>query len=139
MKRYVKSAVMSISDEDPNTKYDLAGEPDPDILRTLSEDSDDWVVGRVALNPNTPRQLLTKLSNHHNWGVRYGIAQNTATPIRTLRKLSKDKQYQVRRAVALNPSTPREVVECIAYYDPDGDVRESAFYALGWSRIRGIP
>ena len=48
MKRYVKSAVMSISDEDPNTKYDLAGDADPDILRTLSEDSDDWVVSRVA-------------------------------------------------------------------------------------------
>ena len=86
MKRYIKSAIVPISDEDSNIRKEIAKSTSGDDLTVdqLSSDKDRKVREQLAKNPNTP--------------------------IDTLRKLSTDKSYKVRTAVAKNPNTPSELL-----------------------------
>ena len=55
MKRYIKSAIQSISDADIYTKISVAADPDtpPEILKELSSDTNMIVRYLVSKNPNT--------------------------------------------------------------------------------------
>jgi len=63
---------------------------------------------RMADNPNTPIEVLEKLSKDENEYVRYAIASNPNTPIEVLKRLSKDRSRFVRSNVANNPSYKRD-------------------------------
>lgn len=68
MKRYIKSAIQSISDADIYTKISAAADPDtpPEILKELSSDSNTLVRYLVSVNPNTPEGTTTKISSLEN-------------------------------------------------------------------------
>ena len=84
------------------------------ILTILSTDENDenWAIRcRVADNPNTPKETLTKLSTDKDWWIRRKVANNTNTPKRALYKLSVDKNYAIRICVANNPNAPKKVLK----------------------------
>ena len=86
----------------------------------------DWCVRRnVAMNPNTPADVLTELAKDSHWAVRVSVACNPNTPADVLTKLTKDSDCDVRRYAAGNPNTPVDVLTELAK-DSDWYVRLSA-------------
>ena len=76
----------------------------------------------VAGNPNTPRQVLTRLATDEEPAIRRCVAVNPKTPIDVLRRLATDDSGEVRLAIAENPYVPTDVLICLAT-DLDVDVR----------------
>ena len=80
----------------------------PQNLDNENDDSNNIIY--TALNPNTPVDILEKLSADEDSLIRYGVAGNPNTPVDILEKLSADKDSYVRQAIALNPNTPVNVL-----------------------------
>ena len=117
MKRYIKSAVSPLSNEDPGARQEVAKASDRslDEQMILVKDSnqpviDYGVVVNVARNPNTPIYVLEKLIDHDNTLVRKSIACRKDIPIDMLIKLSDDDNNTVRWVVASNPNTPVNLI-----------------------------
>ena len=62
MKKYIKSAIQSISEADIYTKISVAGDPNtpPEVLSDLSSDPNILVRYLVSKNPNTPEGTTTE-------------------------------------------------------------------------------
>jgi len=76
----------------------------------------------VAGNPNTPKEVLAKLSTDVLENIRRRVAENPRTPVATLVQLACDPHIDVRLSVAENPNTPPEVLERLSQ-DENVDVR----------------
>lgn len=76
----------------------------------------------VAGNPNTPKEVLTKLACDSLENVRRRVAENPRTPVDVLKQLVFDESADVRLSVAENPNAPVEVIEDLAR-DENADVR----------------
>jgi hypothetical protein len=69
----------------------------------------------IAVDPNTPVQILEELANNLNQIVRCGIAMNPSTPINYLYALSNDTFYKnVRSFVAVNANLNIEIIQRLA-------------------------
>ena len=77
---------------------------DPDILNKLSQDKDYGVRFYVAYNPATKTETLDVLSRDKDSDVRYWVAVNRNTKPETLDVLSRDKNPYIRYRVAANPN-----------------------------------
>lgn len=96
-----------------------------EILIILSEDEceeNDYIKAKVAENPNTPKEILTKLSKYPWYVVKGWVAGNINTPKEVLIELSKNKEWYIRCRVAKNPSTPLEILKILSK-DKHGNVR----------------
>jgi hypothetical protein len=69
---------------------------DQDLLRKLSQDSDSGVRMWVACNPMTPEPVLRKLAEDPAVFVRRGVAQNSCAPVPLLVRLHDDPDLTVR-------------------------------------------
>lgn len=96
-----------------------------DVLTKLSTDSFTSVREHVAGNPNTPANVLTRMSTDFNSFVRWDVAMNPSAPADVLIELSTDSDSDVRCAVAYNPNTPLNVVMELAN-DKDSYIRRRA-------------
>jgi hypothetical protein len=65
-------------------------------LRIYRQDRNWEVRNAVAKNPNTPLDVLEKLSKDTAWGVRCNTAAHPNVSLRILSKLLEDAKYQVR-------------------------------------------
>ncbi len=91
--------------------------------QALSTDLDILQVRRVvAGNPNTPRQVLTRLSMDESASIRRAVAINPKTPVEVLERLASDQVSEVRLAVAENPNAPENVLISLSA-DESVDVR----------------
>ena len=77
----------------------------------LSNNEDFEVRERVAMNPNTPPEILNKLSKDKDWEVRESVAMNPNTSSETLDELSEDEEWTIRNLVASNPNTSKETLD----------------------------
>jgi hypothetical protein len=78
---------------------------DPEELRILADNSQWYIRRTVALNLNTPTDILELLATDENYIVRYRVAENKNTPIETLQLLATDENYVVRYYVGRNPNS----------------------------------
>ena len=69
-------------------------------------------IKELARNPNTPKEVLAKLAEGEDEGVRATVAGNPNASRHTLAKLAKDP-YSLA-AVAENPNTPRHILAKLA-------------------------
>ena len=71
----------------------------PKTLAWMADTVDnDYVLSGVAGNRNTSPETLTKLASNQNYSLRQRVALNPNTPVEVLKKLAtKDKSVQVRR------------------------------------------
>ena len=89
----------------------------------METDSEIMQVRRVvAGNPNTPKQVLTRLAEDTNEAIRRAVAENPKTPVEMLKQLAFDNHPEVRLAVAENSHTPKETLSLLAN-DENADVR----------------
>lgn len=84
-----------------------------EILEMLSEDASITVRECVAKNPNTPLDILKKLSE--NDITRASVALNESIPFSYLEELSKDSNSEVRYSVASNVKTPCSILFVLAH------------------------
>ena len=69
-----------------------------EIQLALGSLSDDMKL-ELANNPNTPKEVLKKLSTDEDWYVRWNVVRNPNTPKEVLIKLSTDEDSWIRRKV----------------------------------------
>ena len=112
MKRYIKSAIIPVIEEDMETKMYIAKNSDnPDTLRELYEwakNRSGFVTATILSNPNAPQDILSNDSFLSNKELRYVLASNPNTPISMLRKLSEYPDTHAR--LSQNPSIPEDVM-----------------------------
>jgi hypothetical protein len=92
----------------------VSTEPAPKSPAALAQDAfrADLLVRRAAIvHPNTPREVLVRVSSVRDWTLRAALAENPALPLELLETLSKDPRYEVRRAVARHPALPWSLLE----------------------------
>ena len=118
MKRYVKSAVINISDEDISIQEEMCRNPSTDsfTLQQLSNSDSPSIRSKVAAHPNTDKETLIKLSQDNYGFVRDDVAGNPNTPVEVLRELAEDYDRQVQIAVAKNPNIPADLIDYFAYH-----------------------
>jgi hypothetical protein len=86
---------------------------------------DVWFRKAIALNPNTPINILKELSVDNNkiikqlakeqeYYVILGLAGNPKTPQKLLGLLAKNESPEIRSAIARNSNTPSHILEFLA-------------------------
>ena len=93
-----------------------------ELLERLAQDPDAGMRWGVAGNVNTPPSVLARLAQDPEWYVRQRVAGNVNTPPFVLTLLAQDPNAGVRREIAVNVNTPPSVLALLAQ-DPDANVR----------------
>lgn len=118
MKRYIRSDTTDLHDENWDSKFDIAQNPNTSsrVLARLATDPDNYVRYTVAVNPNTPVDILRKFVEQNDLFAMAGVANNLNTPIDLLRTLAHSDYEPVRIAVAENPNVP---LDCLYILSED--------------------
>ena len=119
MKRYIKSAVKSLSEElseaSPYYKGQLVERiTSPRELQTLASLDDDTVIAALAENPNAPPDVLIDiLSNPDQYDsvIVQRAAANPQLPEDTIRELSSTRNWDIRRGLARNPNISKDMLK----------------------------
>ena len=93
---------------DPNQKNRLTS------VRSLMDGDFRTLAERIAFNPNTPPEILEKLSNSRSWYVRKSVASNVNTPSVALSLLGRSEDQYIRQAVAENVGSDVETIRILA-------------------------
>lgn len=119
MKRYIKSAIKNISDEDFNTQRHVASDPATRVetLRGMADTNDYFMNLDLASNPSTPWDILDKFTDfrHYSSHIRAAVASNPSATKEMLYKLMKPGDPIVYKAIAENPITPLDLLEEITH------------------------
>lgn len=127
-KLVLKDEDIDLDNMSTSKKEDLAvNTKDENILRKLSKDDSGWVRRYVALNKNTPVDILRELAEDK--GLRNLLANNPNTPVDILEKLAGDGDKWTRKELASNPNTPEDVLKQLAN-DENEDVSKKALLNL---------
>ena len=86
-------------------------------LAKILEEKDPQQRMEVALNPNTPPEILTILARDVDEDVRCDVALNPNTPPEILTILARDEDGDVRYYVERNPNATREVIQTVRAYE----------------------
>lgn len=162
MKRYIKSAVNSIKNEDLQTQLDIAGDTNApiDILMELANasDPDVWERARFTLryiHIYSPEKIfsgdselrndlallsfdpdiLSILAEDPDYNVRWTVGRSSYTPADVLDKLSSDTNYFVRGGVASNKDAPDYTLARLAH---DDDITVRMHVALNRSTPKAV-
>lgn len=128
MKRYIKAAVHSISDEEYDVQKELALFPDstPEMLDTLADSIYPSIRELVAKNKNTDVSTLLKLCKDDEQVIKVAIARRPfkEEEIPVYEALLHDPLSSIRLSVLWNYTLPDEVLIPLMD-DEDPDVRKS--------------
>jgi len=103
-----------------------------EVLERLAQDPDAGVRREVAGNVNTPPSVLTRLAQDPDVWVRLGVAENANTPPAVLTRLAQDPDVWVRLGVAENVNTPPSALPRLAQ-DPEWCVRQGVAWNVNTS------
>ena len=155
MKRYIKAAIYDLSNEDAETKMDLAFSPDTSVEmfkqlaeadirlcvvaspyaprdvvdKILFDNPNERFLEKVALCLETPPDILDILATNDSVAVRAAVAKNPKVSPKTLSDLSEDFTPAIRWTVAGNISTPVSVLETLSTdydYNVRGEVADNS-------------
>jgi hypothetical protein len=77
----------------------------------------DYFAQRAAKSKHSTPELLSELSQHESWLVRWHVAENLKTPNETLVVLSQDQNGIVVKYVAQNPNTPLHILQMLTKHE----------------------
>ena len=100
--------VLDYQDCRDRAREKLANNPDtpPEVLNRLSCALERHIRSMVVNNPNTPKSGLRRLARDKDEFIRKSVAKNRNTPFTALKSLSRDRFFHVRKTVAENHPTP---------------------------------
>ena len=113
MKRYIRSAIKSFSEEDQDTQRAIVRRSTrPEELATYADSDDYFIQLELAHNPNTPVEVLEKFSTFGNDdNVRGAVVENPNTPVEWFPNLYSTGGWSTRFALAHCPRTPAEILD----------------------------
>jgi hypothetical protein len=82
--------------------------------KEIEAHSDKYTLRFLAEHPNTPEEILFRLSQSPQEYVRMGVAENPGTPHSVLRKLLEDPKVEVRNSVLANTAAVPELFEKVS-------------------------
>ena len=77
-----------------------------EALGTLTDD----MKCKLAQNPNTPIEVLVKLSTDKYWNIQYYVVANPNTPMDVIIKLALTKPWWGKDMPVRNPNIPRDIL-----------------------------
>ena len=112
MKIYIKAAVTDTNKEPLEDRQDIALDPNTpiDVLEQLSNDRDTSVLLCLICNPHLPDYLVDKILSDDRWTFLEQVASCLSTPPEILARLSEHKHPLVRCKVAWNWNTPADTL-----------------------------
>ena len=121
MKTYIKSAIVNLSDEPFEVKLSIAKDinTDPEILRQLSEDSNERVVRAVLRNPSTPADILEKYSHSTQILSLEALSDNPALPVSIIGELAKYDTFEICARLICNSNTPEDILDKLVFGHPN--------------------
>lgn len=125
MKIYIKAAITDLHHENPEDRQDIALDPNTpvEILEDLSNDRNTSVLLCLLCNPSLPDYLKDKLLSNSQWsGFLEQVASCLSISPEILTRLSDSEHNTVRCRVAWNPNTPVETLIKLSQ-DDDWTVR----------------
>jgi len=69
----------------------------------------------VAENPNTPVEILAKLSQNSDRSIRIAVSGNPNAPIESLLQLAKDPDSVVRHLAQNHPNYPNNLADFLKF------------------------
>jgi hypothetical protein len=107
---YYKSKLLSKKSHPTNRTQEIINQNiPPDVLVELSDDKDYEVRQAVAMNKNTPIEIIIKLNNDtEDGGVIRGVCLNPNTPKEILLNHSEFSDVSLAITLASNPSLPQK-------------------------------
>lgn len=136
MKRYIRSDVFDLSNEDAETRKDIAVKTAREHnMYELSEDPDEVVRQYLAHNKNLPEDLIVKLASDYSAKVREAIAEHPNLPHDLLLKFSEDPLPLIRLSTLYNPNVTQDIVEKLL---TDGDYRVEDMAKHVMSKLTGL-
>ena len=102
MKRYIRSAIQDILDEDREIKLKVIENPRTPVstLSRLANDPDHRIRRSVADSPNNPPEVLAKLGDDPDSIVRSSVVANRNTPVDTILKLVDDEKLWIKYEIS---------------------------------------
>lgn len=159
MKRYIKSAIVNIGDEDlgvqleffrhnadvedlkpviksnPAMALEVASNPNlsESLIRQIWETYKSRASNSLAKNPNTPTDILDQIARSESRDrVLTSIAKHPNTSVETLQRLLRNEDTNIRLAIIKNPNTPINLLRQLAKC-PDALIKRAAVDTL-WQR-----
>ena len=115
MKRYIKSAVVDVHNEDMYDRCAIASaHTDPAVLESLKDDRRPEVIKALCSNPNLPLSIIEEFARARDYEKRRGIASNPSTPVDILDSLKNDPCDYVQVDLVRNPNTPHDTLKYMA-------------------------
>jgi hypothetical protein len=92
---------------------DVAAHPNvsEDLLKQLSESSDEDIVASVARSKRVPLRLLLELAERNSSEVLHSVAQNPRTPHEILERILATGDSHLLDGLSCNTSLPRHIIE----------------------------
>lgn len=122
-------AVMRLVALNPNARADT-------LARLAAAPRNDYVLGDVLRNPNTPVKSMAPHFDSTEYLVEWGLALNPNTPPAVMARLSRSENVYTRLNLSYNGATPVELLERLAK-DGDASVARNAAHALEQRRKGG--
>ena len=110
MKRYIRAAVLDLSQESLEDRRRIAENPNTNARTLLALLEDEQTRYYALRNPSMPVSKLAELSESPDEQIRVYVAANPSTPVNILRKLAADISWRVRIQVAANPNLPEDIM-----------------------------
>ena len=127
MKRYIRSSIADVAEEDIDVRLELADSLDtvPEVLTRLLTDTDYFVRDAAIQNPNTPIKSLCHLYDiTNNPDIGTALSLRADTPSKMLQYISRSSVYMTQCGLASNINTPTEALNTLARHATDFHVRK---------------
>ena len=82
-----------------------------DIIRRLSESSDELIRSEIARIKTIPKDILVKLSKDESWRVRFSITTRENLPKEIIIRLASDSDRSIKSIVSSKSNLPKEAIE----------------------------
>lgn len=98
-----------------DVRVEIAGDPDTpeEILNKLSGDKSLWVLIKLATNPNLPKNIIEQLSSHPSSWVKANIVTHRKTPKIVVQQMCEEGTESVLEAIAFNPHTSFDIITSV--------------------------
>lgn len=127
MKRYIKSAIVNVSEMSWQEKDDFARDPEasPNILRQIfssCDASETALLSYLATNPSTPIDVLSAMVDMDDQELHKDLLYNENLPKELLDKLAGEDNYSIQYNIARHPNTSAKTLRRLVSHNNRYDI-----------------
>lgn len=127
MKRYIKSAVVNVSEMSWQEKGDFARDPEasPNILRQIfssCDASETALLSYLATNPSTPVDVLSAMADMNDQELHKDLLYNENLPKEILDRLASEDNYTIQYGIAQHHNTSAKTLRRLVSHNNRYDI-----------------